>query len=246
MPGNLNIQRSDSGTDDERLMNDLRPHRRVDTGRLAPPGPAPLMPSTITTPLPSTAIGRSPSPATDISGPTSHVTNSEMSVVVTMIERIERRLAAIESPSTPVSGQLAAPSPRPVIFPIVQPPAEPAASASGGRQGAPPAAVGGGASQGAGGPVRIVNLAGEVIADGFMPPGGDPPDGGPPCPEFLQWDPVRKKYRRRKEECLPLVLEEVEVAEDRPIRAETRMRVLIILRQQHRKSPDMQSLVETL
>ncbi len=49
-----------------------------------------------------------------------------------------------------------------------------------------------------------------------------------------------------KEECLPLVLEEVEVAEDRPVRAETRMKFLIILRQQHRKSPDLQSLVETL
>ena len=49
-----------------------------------------------------------------------------------------------------------------------------------------------------------------------------------------------------KEVCLPLVLEEAEVVEDRPIRAETRMKVLIILRQQHRKSPDLQSLVETL
>ncbi len=80
----------------------------------------------------------------------------------------------------------------------MHPPAEPAASASGGRQGAPPAAASGGASQGVGGAVRIINLAGEVIADGFMPSGGDPPDGGPPCPEFLQWDPARKKYRRRK------------------------------------------------
>ncbi len=42
------------------------------------------------------------------------------------------------------------------------------------------------------------SVAGEVIADGFMPSGGDPPDGGPQCPEFLQWDPARKKYRRRK------------------------------------------------
>ena len=50
----------------------------------------------------------------------------------------------------------------------------------------------------------------------------------------------------QKEDLLPLVLEEVEVAEDRPARAETKMRVQIILRQQHRKSPDLQSLVETL
>ena len=49
-----------------------------------------------------------------------------------------------------------------------------------------------------------------------------------------------------KEVCLPLVLEEVEVAEDRPIRAEMRMKVLIILRQLHRKSPDLTGLVETL
>ena len=49
-----------------------------------------------------------------------------------------------------------------------------------------------------------------------------------------------------KEDLLPLVLEEVEVAEDRPARAETKMRVQIILRQRHRKSPDLQSLVETL
>jgi hypothetical protein len=49
-----------------------------------------------------------------------------------------------------------------------------------------------------------------------------------------------------KEVCLPLALEEVEVAEDRPARAETRMKVLIILRQRHRKSPDLTSLVETL
>ena len=92
---------------------------------------------------------------------------------------------------------MAAPSPRPVTFPIALPPGELAASASGGRQGAPPAAAGGGASQGLGGPVRIVNLAGEVFADGYMPSGNDPPDGGPECPEFLQWDPARKKYRKR-------------------------------------------------
>ena len=49
-----------------------------------------------------------------------------------------------------------------------------------------------------------------------------------------------------KEVCLPLVLEEVEVAEDRPIRAEMRMKVPITLRQLHRKSPDLTSLVETL
>ncbi len=49
-----------------------------------------------------------------------------------------------------------------------------------------------------------------------------------------------------KEDHHPLVLEEVEVAEDRPARAETKMKVQIILGQRHRKSPDLQSLVETL
>ncbi len=57
---------------------------------------------------------------------------------------------------------------------------------------------------------------------------------------------LERSTEGEKEVCLPLALEEVEVAEDRPIRAETRMRVLIILRQPHRKSPDLQGLVETL
>ncbi len=119
--GNLNIQISDSGTEDERVMNRRRQRRWAEPGRDTPPGPTPFHPSVIHTPQPSTTVGRSPSPATDISGPTSQVTNSEMSMVVTMIERIERRLTAIETPSTPVSGQLAAPSPQTVMFPIVSP-----------------------------------------------------------------------------------------------------------------------------
>ncbi len=49
-----------------------------------------------------------------------------------------------------------------------------------------------------------------------------------------------------KEVCLPLVLEEVEVAEDRPIRAEMRTKVPTTLHQLHRKSPDLISLVEML
>ena len=57
---------------------------------------------------------------------------------------------------------------------------------------------------------------------------------------------VERSTEGEKEDHPPLVLEEVEVAEDRPARAETKMKVLIILRQQHRKSPDLQSLVETL
>ncbi len=111
MPGNAVILLSDSGTDDERMLNDLRTHRRMDTGRLTPPGHAPMIPPPVTTPLPSTTIGRSPSPATDISGPISQVTNSDVSALVTMMERLERRLTSLESPSTPVSNTMAAPSP---------------------------------------------------------------------------------------------------------------------------------------
>ena len=49
-----------------------------------------------------------------------------------------------------------------------------------------------------------------------------------------------------KEDLLLLVLEEVEVVEERPVRAEAKMRVQTILRQRHHKSPDLQSLVEML
>ncbi len=113
LPGNAVILLSDSGTDDERMLNDSRMNRRVESGKSTPPGNAPIAPPPVTTPLPSTTIDRSPSPATDVSGPTSHVTNSEMSVVVTMIDRLERRMAAMESPSGPASSSIAAPVPQP-------------------------------------------------------------------------------------------------------------------------------------
>ena len=65
-------------------------------------------------------------------------------------------------------------------------------------------------------------------------------------PNFCNEIRFERSTEGGKEDHLPLVLEEVEAAEDRPARAETRMKVLIILRQRHRKSPDLQSLVETL
>ena len=66
-------------------------------------------------------------------------------------------------------------------------------------------------------------------------------------PNFCNGIQYERSIEGEKEECLPLALEEAEVAEDhRPIRAEMRMRVLIILHRQHRKSPDLQSLVEML
>ena len=55
-----------------------------------------------------------------------------------------------------------------------------------------------------------------------------------------------RSIEEEKVVCLPLVLEEVVVAEDRPIRAEMRMKVPTTLHQLHRKSPDLTSLVETL
>ena len=66
------------------------------------------------------------------------------------------------------------------------------------------------------------------------------------APNFCNGIQHERSTEGEKEDHLPLVWEEVEVAEDRPARAETRMKVLIILRQRHRKSPDLQSLVETL
>ena len=108
----------------------------------------------------------------------------------------------MESPSAPASSSIAAPVPQQVVFPIAQSPMRPAAAVAGGRPGDLPAAASGGASQGAVGPIRIVNLAGEIITDG-QPPSGSGPPGGPPCPRFLQWDPDRKKYRKRKGEVPP-------------------------------------------
>jgi hypothetical protein len=65
-------------------------------------------------------------------------------------------------------------------------------------------------------------------------------------PNFCNGIQYERSIEGEKVVCLPLVLEEVEVAEDRPIRAEMRMKVPITLRQLHRKSPDLTSLVETL
>ena len=65
-------------------------------------------------------------------------------------------------------------------------------------------------------------------------------------PNFCNGIQLERSIEGEKVVCLPLALEEVEVAEDRPIRAEMRMKVPTTLHQLHRKSPDLTSLVETL
>ena len=65
-------------------------------------------------------------------------------------------------------------------------------------------------------------------------------------PNFYNGIRFERSTEGEKENLLLLVLEEVEVVEERPVRAEAKMRVQIILRQRHRKSPDLQNLVEML
>ena len=109
LPGNRFTHLSDSGTDGEEMANiNSRLGRLIPSEYLPIPSPAPTTPLQGT----STTIDRSPSPATDVSGPVSHVTNSEMPVVVAMIERLERRMAAMESPSGPASSSVATPVPQ--------------------------------------------------------------------------------------------------------------------------------------
>ncbi len=130
LPGNRFTHLSDSGTDGEEMANrNSRPGRLIPSEYLPIPSPAPTTPLQGT----STTIDRSPSPATGISGPVSQVTNSEFSTAVTMIERLERRMAAMESQSMPASSSIAAPVPQPVAFPIAQPQVAPTAPAAGGR-----------------------------------------------------------------------------------------------------------------
>jgi hypothetical protein len=70
--------------------------------------------------------------------------------------------------------------------------------------------------------------------------------GGQPLPNFCNGIQYGRSTRRKRE-LLPRALEEeVEEVEDhRPIRAETKKRVLITLHQQHRRSPDPTGLDAT-
>ena len=187
------------------------------------PSPSPAMPSSGS----SNPIERSPSPAADVSGQASQVTNTELTTVVSMIERLEKMLAAMETPSTPASSRIAAPAPQSVVFPIAQPQiVTPAAAAFGNASG--------GAFSGPMWTEQIVNLVGELIVDGAAPPSPGPP-GGPPCPSFLQWDPIRNKYRKRRGEVPPRVLVEVQVLQEDRLIQTVVMEVRAIQHRRHRK-----------
>ena len=69
--------------------------------------------------------------------------------------------------------------------------------------------------------------------------------GGPRAPNFYNGIQLEENIEGEREKFLLLVLEEVVVVEDRPNRAEAMTEVQTTLRQQHRKSPDRQNLVET-
>ena len=65
------------------------------------------------------------------------------------------------------------------------------------------------------------------------------------APNFYNGIQSERNTEGERENLLLLVLEEVVVVEDRPDRAEAKMKVQTILRLRHRKSPDRQNLVET-
>ncbi len=116
------------------------------------------------------------------------------------------------------------------------------ATVAGGRPGDLPATVSGGASQGATGAMRIVNLAGEIITDG-QPPSGLEPLGGHRVPNFFNGTRIGRNIGEGRERSHPQALEEV-VVEDHPDRVTAMMEAQVTLHRQRRKLPDQQNLAE--